>query len=71
MSVFDLDVVSHYLQDRFDFLYYIRQRTNHAEHFFADSELALLGFHLGAQTVPPRRLQGHDDRRGFLPTCRR
>ena len=52
MSVFDLDVVSHYLQDRFDFLYYIRQRTNHVEHFFADSEMALLGFHLGHKLFP-------------------
>ena len=52
MSVFDLDVVSHYLRDRFDFLYYIRQRTNHTEHFFADSEMALLGFHLGHKLFP-------------------
>ena len=52
MSVFDLDVVSHYLRDRFDFLYYIRQRSNYVEYFFADSELALLGFHLGHKLFP-------------------
>ena len=65
MSVFDLDVVSHYLQDRFDFLYYIRQRTNHAEHFFADSELALLGFHLGHKLFPEDDYNGTMIHAGF------
>ena len=52
MSVFDLDVVTHYLRDRFDFLYYIRQRSNHADYFFADNEMALLGFHLRHKLYP-------------------
>ena len=52
MSVFDLDVVSHYLRDRFDFLYYVRQRSDHVAYFFADSELALLGFHLRHKLSP-------------------
>ena len=52
MSVFDLDVVSHYLRDRFDFLYYVRQRSDHVAYFFADSELALLGFHLRHKLFP-------------------
>ena len=46
MSIFDLDVVSYYLRDRFELLYYLRQRSNHTEYFLADSEMALLGFHL-------------------------
>ena len=52
MSVFDLDVVTHYLCDRFDFLYYIRQRSNHADYSLADNEMALLGFHLGHKLYP-------------------
>ena len=46
MSVFDLDIVTFYLKDPFEFLYYLRQRSTHAEHFKADSEMAYLGFHL-------------------------
>ena len=52
MSVFDLDVVSSYLRDRFDFLYYMRQRSTNATHFFADNEKALLGFHLRHKLFP-------------------
>ena len=52
MSVFDLDVVSFYLRDRFDFLYYIRQRSTHAAYFVADNEKALLGFHLKHKLFP-------------------
>ena len=52
MSVFDLDVVTHYLRDRFDFLYYIRQRSNHADYFLADNEMAMLGFHLRHKLYP-------------------
>ncbi len=52
MSVFDLDVVSFYLRDRFDFLYYIRQRSNHENYFIADNENAFLGFHLRHKLFP-------------------
>ncbi len=46
MSIFDLDIVTSYLEDPFDLLYYMRQRSAHAAHFRSDSEMALLAFHL-------------------------
>ena len=52
LSIFDLDLVSHYLRDRYEFLYYLRQRSAHAEHFEADEEIALLGFHLNQKLFP-------------------
>lgn len=54
-SVFDLDLVSYYLQDRYEFLYYLRQRSDHALHFAADSEISLLGFHLHHKLFPDTR----------------
>ena len=58
LSLFDLDVVSFYLQDRYDFLYYLRQRSAHAERFFASSEMALLGFHLKHKLFPDENYDG-------------
>ena len=52
LSIFDLDLVCHYLNDRFDFLYYLRQRTAYAMYFMADSELSLVGFHLKHKLFP-------------------
>ena len=52
LSIFDLDLVSHYLKDRYDFLYYLRQRSAHATHFMADSEVSLIGFHLKHKLFP-------------------
>ena len=52
LSIFDLDLVSHYLSDRYDFLYYVRQRSTYALHFMADSELSLIGFHLKHKLFP-------------------
>lgn len=52
LSIFDLDLVTHYLSDRYDFLYYLRQRSTHAQHFMADSELSLVGFHLKHKLFP-------------------
>lgn len=46
MTIFDLDLACHYLADQFDFLYYLRQRSNNAEYYFAESEPSVLGFHL-------------------------
>ena len=58
LSLFDLDVVSFYLQDRYEFLYYLRQRSTHAERFFANSEMALLGFHLRHKLFPDKDYDG-------------
>jgi len=46
LTIFDLEIVAHYLNDPFDFLYYVRQRTSLIEYFKADEEVVLLGFHL-------------------------
>ena len=52
MTVFDLDVACFYLADQFEFLYYLRQRSTHAEYYFADSEASVLGFHLRHKLFP-------------------
>ena len=52
LSIFDLDLVCYYLRDRFDFLYYLRQRSAHAMYFMADSEISLIGFHLKHKLYP-------------------
>ena len=58
LSIFDLDVVSFYLHDRYEFLYYLRQRSTHAERFLATSEMALLGFHLSHKLFPDKDYDG-------------
>ena len=52
MSIFDLDILAFYLQDPFDLLYYLRQRSTLAAHFKSDSEMALLAFHLRNKLYP-------------------
>lgn len=52
LSVFDLDTILFYLRESYDFFYYVRQRTIHASHFEADSEMAFLGFHLNQKLFP-------------------
>ena len=52
LSLFDLDIASYYLSDKYEFLYYLRQRSNHFEYYLADSELAMLGFHLQHKLFP-------------------
>jgi hypothetical protein len=46
LSVFDLDVFAFYFKDPFEFLYYLRQRVALNDHFKANSEMSVLGFHL-------------------------
>jgi len=46
LSVFDLEILTHYLIDPYDFLYYIRQRISLMDYYLADEEIAYLGFHL-------------------------
>ena len=52
LSVFDLDLVGYYLHNRYELLYYLRQRAAYASHFAADSEISLLGFHLRHKLFP-------------------
>ncbi len=46
ISLLDLDIITHYLQDPYDFLYYIQQRVKLHDKIYAESEIALLGYHL-------------------------
>lgn len=45
-TIFDLELLVHYLHDPFDFLYYIRQRIALMDYFRADEEIVFLGYHL-------------------------
>ena len=51
MSIFDLDVVTFYLKDPFDLLYYLRQRILLSKYFIAMSEISLLGYHLNQKLI--------------------
>jgi hypothetical protein len=46
LTLFDLELLSHYLADPYDFLYYVRQRVDLMEYFKADEEIVFLGYHL-------------------------
>lgn len=45
-TIFDLELICHYLKDPYDFLYYIKQRTALMDYFKADEEIIFLGYHL-------------------------
>lgn len=63
ISVFDLELLVHYLKDPYDFLYYVRQRIDLIEYFKADEELVYLGYHLNQKLW---RIDGYDG--GMLDT---
>ena len=46
ISIFDLELLAHYLSDPYDFLYYVRQRIALIDYFRAEEELIYLGYHL-------------------------
>ena len=46
LTVFDLELLIYYLNDPYDFLYYIKQRTLLMDYFRADEEIVYLGYHL-------------------------
>jgi len=46
LTVFDLELVLFYLDNPFDFLYYVRQRTELMEYFNANEEIHFLAYHL-------------------------
>ncbi|PKP59110.1 MAG: hypothetical protein CVT88_06205, partial [Candidatus Altiarchaeales archaeon HGW-Altiarchaeales-1] len=45
-TIFDLELMVHYLNDPYDFLYYLKQRTSLMDYFKADGEMVFLGYHL-------------------------
>lgn len=57
LSVFDLELLVHYLKDPYDFLYYVRQRIDLMDYFRADEELVYLGYHLDRKLW---RIDGYD-----------
>ena len=56
LNIFDLEIVAHYLSDRFDFLYYLRQRVDLIGHFKASSEITYLAYHLNQKLFPKKGL---------------
>ena len=46
LTIFDLELLTHYLDDPYDFLYYIKQRISLMDYFKADEEMVFLGYHL-------------------------
>lgn len=46
INLFDLDLLTTYLPDPYDFLYYIHQRTKLSDKIISGTEIACLGFHL-------------------------
>ena len=46
LTIFDLELVLFYLDNPYDFLYYVRQRIKLMEYFHADEEMHFLGYHL-------------------------
>lgn len=63
LSIFDLELLVHYLSDPYDFLYYVRQRIDLIDYFHAAEELVYLGYHLKQKLW---RLEGYDG--GMLDT---
>jgi len=45
-SIFDLELILHYLKDPYDFIYYIKQRTSLSEYYKFQTEMDMLGYHL-------------------------
>jgi len=46
LTVFDLELLTHYLNNPYDLLYYVRQRIDLMDYFIAESEMIYLGYHL-------------------------
>ena len=51
-SILDLEILSCYLKNPYDYLYYLRRRALYSEQFAAVSELSILGFHLKNKLGP-------------------
>ena len=52
VSIFDLELLVHYLRDPFEFTYYIRQRVKYSNQIWSIYELATLAFHLKCKLAP-------------------
>ena len=67
-TIFNLELIVHYLRDPYDFLYYIRQRVSLMDYFIAEEEMDFLGYHLCNKLwkIPDKDLEGIDKRFGAL-----
>lgn len=63
ISMFDLELLCHYLPGPYDFLYYVRQRVALIDYWHAAEELVYLGYHLNQKLWP---MKGYDG--GMLDT---
>ncbi|MBI5216903.1 MAG: SEC-C domain-containing protein [Ignavibacteriae bacterium] len=46
LTIFDLELLAYYLNDPYDFLYYIKQRIALMDYFLGEEEMVFLGYHL-------------------------
>jgi len=46
LTIYDLELLVHYLNDPYDFMYYIKQRISLMDYFRANDEMSYLGYHL-------------------------
>jgi len=46
ITIFDLEILTHYLNDPYNFLHYVRQRVTNIDYFRADEERIYLGYYL-------------------------
>lgn len=58
LSIFDLELLVHYLKDPYDFLYYVRQRISLMDYYRADEEMVYLGYHLQKKLWPYEEADG-------------
>jgi hypothetical protein len=58
ISLLELDILTFYLRDLFEFLYYLRQRVRLYEYFLANDEASLLAFHLKKKLWPSPGMDG-------------
>ena len=58
MSVFDLDIVTTYLPDPFEFLHYTRQRVRWSEQVHGQKEMAFLAWYLSGGLYLPKDVAG-------------
>lgn len=58
-TIFDLELIVHYLNDPYDFLYYIKQRTSLMDFFKADEEMTFLGYHLDQKLWKTPNVDGY------------
>jgi len=57
LTSFDLEIISKYLSDPYDFLYYIRQRISLMDHIIAEEEMSALAYHLTTKLYQPPQNQ--------------